>query len=196
MKADLPLRPERLSSRTIFEGEKLTLRVDRLQLGDREPADKEIIQHPGSAVMLPITEVGTVLLVKQWRHAAQAYTLELPSGTREGDEKPILTAARELREETGYRADDLIFIGELLPLSGYSEERAYAFLALDLHFDPLPQDRLEDICVAELRLDEFIEQCSDGTIEDALTIAVATRASSLLESLPEVERRGTAHQHD
>ena len=60
----LPLKTERLDSKTIFRGEKLTLRVDTLKMGDRPPATKEIIQHPGSSVMLPITDRGTVLLVK------------------------------------------------------------------------------------------------------------------------------------
>ena len=69
-----PLKAVRLASRTIFRGEKLTLRVDTLQMGDREATDKEIIAHPGSAVMIPITERGTVLLVKQWRAGARGVT--------------------------------------------------------------------------------------------------------------------------
>ena len=85
---NLPLKTERIDSKTIFRGEKLTLRVDTLKMGDRPPADKEIIQHPGSSVMIPITDRGTVLLVKQWRAAQGGYTLELPSGTRDGDEPP------------------------------------------------------------------------------------------------------------
>ena len=97
----LPLKTERLDSKTVFRGEKLALRVDTLKMGDRSPATKEIIQHPGSSVMLPITDRGTVLLVKQWRAAQGCYTLELPSGTRDGDEPPEVTADRELRRGNG-----------------------------------------------------------------------------------------------
>ena len=83
---NLPLKTELIDSKTIFSGEKLTLRLDTLKMGDRPPATKEIIAHPGSTVMIPITERGTVLLVKQWRPAQGSYTLELPSGTRDDDE--------------------------------------------------------------------------------------------------------------
>ena len=177
----LPLKTERLDSKTIFRGEKLTLRVDTLKMGDRPPATKEIIGHPGSAVMLPITERGTVLLVKQWRTAQGCYTLELPSGTRDGDEPPELTAARELREETGYSAKEFTPIGGFIPVSGYSEEYCHGFVANGLEIDPLPQDKLEDIMVFETTVDALRRMCMNGEIDDALTIAAVTRASAFLD---------------
>lgn len=177
----LPLKTERLHSETIFRGEKLTLRVDTLKMGDRPPATKEIIQHPGSSVMLPITERGTVLLVKQWRAAQGCYTLELPSGTRDGDEPPEVTADRELREETGYRASEFTPIGGFVPVSGYSEEYSHGYVATGLEFDPLPQDKLEDIMVVETTVDDLRRMCMNGDIDDALTIAAVTRASAFLD---------------
>ena len=176
-----PLKAVWLASRTIFRGEKLTLRVDTLQMGDREATDKEIIAHPGSAVMIPITHRGTVLLVKQWRPAQGGYTLELPSGTRDDDEDPEATAARELREETGYRASEFIAIGGFFPVSGYSEEYCHGFVATGLQVDPLPQDKLEDIMVVETTVDELRQMCMNGEIDDALTIAAVTRASAILD---------------
>ena len=178
---NLPLRTERIDSKTIFRGEKLTLRVDTLKMGDRPPADKEIIEHPGSSVMLPITDRGTVLLVKQWRAAQGCYTLELPSGTRDGDEPPEVTAARELREETGYRASEFTPIGGFFPVSGYSEEYSHGYVATGLELDPLPQDKLEDIMVVETTVDELRQMCMNGEIDDALTIAAVTRASAFLD---------------
>ena len=175
------MKTERLASRTIYRGEKLTLRVDTLKMGNRAPADKEIIEHPGSSVMLPVTQSGTVLMVKQWRAAQGCYTLELPSGTRDGDEPPEITAARELREETGYRASEFTPIGGFFPVSGYSEEYSHGFVATGLEFDPLPQDKLEDIMVVETTVDELRRMCVNGEIDDALTIAAVTRASAFLD---------------
>jgi ADP-ribose pyrophosphatase len=177
----LPLKADRLSSKTIFRGEKFALRIDLLKMGDREPTDKEIIVHPGSAVMIPITERGTILLVKQWRAAQGCFTLELPSGTRDGDEPPEKTAARELREETGHRASRLEPIGGFFPASGFSEEYCHGFVATDLEFDPLPQDKLEDIVVVETTVDDLRRMCMNGEIDDALTIAAVTRASAYLD---------------
>lgn len=176
-----PLKTVRLASKTIFRGEKLTLRVDTLQMGDRDATEKEIIAHPGSAVMIPITIRGTVLLVKQWRPAQGGYTLELPSGTRDGKENPETTAARELREETGYRASTLTAIGGFFPVSGYSEEYCHGFVATGLEVDPLPQDKLEDIMVVETTVDDLRRMCMNGEIDDALTIAAVTRASAFLD---------------
>ena len=178
---NLPLKTERIDSKTIFRGEKLTLRVDTLKMGDRPPANKEIIQHPGSSVMIPITDRGTVLLVKQWRAAQGGYTLELPSGTRDGDEPPEVTADRELREETGYRAANFTNIGGFFPVSGYSEEYSHGYVATDLEFDPLPQDKLEDIMVVETTVDDLRRMCMNGDIDDALTIAAVARAAAFLD---------------
>ena len=177
-----PLKAERIDSKVVFRGEKLTLRVDTLKMGDRPAATKEIIAHPGSAVMIPITERGTVLLVRQWRAAQGGYTLELPSGTRDGGEEPEVTASRELREETGYRAENFTSIGGFFAVSGYSEEYSHGYVATDLELDPLPQDKLEDIMVVETSVDDLRRMCMNGEIDDALTIAAVMRASAYLDN--------------
>ena len=182
-----PLKADVVASKIVHRGEKLTLRVDTLRIGDRSAADKEIVQHAGSTAMIPLTERGTVLLVHQWRAAIGKFTLELPSGTREDDEPPIETAARELREETGYRAETLKPLGGFHPLSGYSEEYSHVYLATGLTFDPLPQDKLEDILVVEIEVDDLRQKCMSGEIDDALTVAAVMRAAADLDDARRVD---------
>ena len=176
-----PLKSERISSETIFSGERLTLRIDTLKMGDRPVGKKEIIAHPGSAVIVPVTTRGSILVTKQWRPAQNDYSLELPSGTRDDDEPPEETAARELREETGYSASKFTPIGGFYPASGYSEEYAHVYIATGLKSDPLPQDKLEDIMVVEMTVGALLRLCIDGEVNDALTCAAATRASDFLD---------------
>ncbi len=165
-----PYSPQLRDSRVIYRGTKLTLRVDTLQLPDRAPGDIEIIEHPGSAMVIPFTDNDEIVMVRQWRPAIGQFTLELPSGTREQGETPIETAQRELREETGYRARHLEPLRELLVAPGYSQERCHIFVAKELEKSPLPQDKLESILALELKRSDVL-QISGRLIKDSLTIA-------------------------
>lgn len=171
-----PLKSNQMASRTIYRGEKLNLRIDTLKMGNRPPAEKEIVEHRGSALIIPITAHCTVLLIKQWRPVTDSYMIELPSGTIENNETPEETAHRELREETGYSAAKLEYIDGIWPLSGYSEEYCHIFLATELKEDPLPQDKLEDIYVIETSIINLPKMIRNSEINDALTIAALTRA--------------------
>ncbi len=160
-----------LNSRREYDGKILSLRVDTIQMGDREPVEREIVEHPGSIVVVPVTSRGAVLLVEQWRHPAQRVLLEAPAGTLDPGEDPTETVQRELREETGHRAARIRQIGEFWIAPGWCDEYMHAYLATGLTPDPLPQDTDEDLRVVETPLAEVPGLLQSGRIADSKSIA-------------------------
>lgn len=146
--------------------------MDDFRLGSRPVVEKEIVEHPGSVVMLPLTDDGQLVLIRQWRQAAGKVLLEAPSGTREPGEEPIVTAHRELREESGFRAGSMVPLGGSWVAPGYSNEFTYAFIARNLTPDPLPQDAGEDIHVTMVPVNDVPRLIRDGELQDQMTIAI------------------------
>ena len=175
-----PLTGKTVTSTRIHDGERISLRVDEFTLGDRPAVSKEIVEHPGSVVILPVTSDDHVILVRQWRQPAGQILLEAPSGTREPGEDPMVTAHRELREETGFAAESMSSLGGMWVAPGYSAEYTHAFLASDLHESPLPQDAGEDIHVQKLPLASIPEMIRNGDLQDQMTVATFYAASHLL----------------
>ena len=165
-----------LNSRREYDGKIVSLRVDTVQMGDREPVEREIVEHPGSIVVVPVTGRDSVLLVEQWRHPAKQVLLEAPAGTLDPGENPAETVQRELREETGYRAASIRKIGEFWIAPGWCDEYMHAYLATGLTPDPLPQDVDEDLHVVETPLDEVPGLLQNGRIADAKSIAALLMA--------------------
>ena len=177
-----PLTGHILSSKRVHEGRRISLRIDEFQLPGRPAVTKEIIEHPGSVVILPVTDHGTAVLIRQWRIAPGEVLIEAPSGTREPGEDPAATAARELREEAGLRAGSLAPLGGSWVAPGYSTEFTYAFLATNLTRDPLPQDDGEDIHTVEVPLGDIPRMIRDGELLDQMTIAVFYAAMHVFET--------------
>jgi ADP-ribose pyrophosphatase len=145
--------------------------VDRIRIGDRPATEREIVEHRGSVVIVPVTERDTVLLVRQWRHAIGKALLEAPAGTRDVEgESPEDTAMRELREETGHSARKLTPLQGFWVAPGWCNEYMYAYLATGLNLEPLPQDGDEDVHVAETPLGSVLELIRSGEIQDAKSI--------------------------
>ncbi len=176
-----PLTGHTISSTQVHDGQRISLRIDEFSLGDRPPVSKEIIDHPGSVVILPVTNDGHILLVKQWRQAAQKVLLEAPSGTREPGEDPLATAHRELREETGFSANSMMPLGGSWVAPGYSTEYTHAYLAQDLHENPLPQDAGEDIHTVTVPIEKISTMIREGELQDQMTIAIYHIASNAFE---------------
>lgn len=129
----------------------------------------EIVHHSGGSAILPLLPDGTVLLIRQFRPVAGRMVIEIPAGRLDAGEVPADCARRELEEETGYRAAQLIDLGSTLPSVGYTDERIHLFAALDLTKGTLAQEHHEFIEFLPIPLDEAIAMAGDGRIDDAKT---------------------------
>lgn len=169
-----------LNTHRIYEGKILSLRVDTLQVDHGPAVQREIVEHPGSIVVVPVTPQGTVLLVRQWRHPSRATLLEAPAGTRDAEDADSMeTAQRELREEIGHGAGRLTHLGGFWLAPGWCTEYMDAFVATDLSEDALPQDDDENVVLDERPLSEIPGLIRSGAIQDAKSIAALLMALNL-----------------
>lgn len=182
-------------SNIAWEGSSWRLRVDTLVTPDGTELDKGFIEHPGAVVLIPVQETATstssvqaispeIIMISQYRRAIDETILELPAGTREWDEDWLACAQRELREETGYRADKIVLIGEFWPSPGLSNELMRLCLATGLHADPLPGDVDEEIEVRPMPLDTLVDMAKNGQILDAKSIVGVLKAADYLAKQP------------
>ena len=153
----------------IFSGKLLRLVVDRLCLPDGSQITREVIHHPAAAAILPVLSNGRILLVKQYRHPVHAQLWEIPAGLIDPGETPLITAKRELREETGYEAEKWERRVSFFTSPGFTDEAITLFIAQDLAriTDPDPQEI--DKCRA-FTASELIDLIDNGTIRDGKTI--------------------------
>jgi ADP-ribose pyrophosphatase len=161
--------PEFLDSKTIFEGRVFDVTVDTVREGEQTYV-REVVHHPGSAVILPVFEDDTIALVKQYRHPAVKYVLELPAGTLNDQERPERGAARELEEELGVVAGSLEKLCEFFVSPGFLSEKMWLYLATDLRETQQRLDDDEAIEIVRLPIDRALQMITDGEIEDAKTI--------------------------
>jgi ADP-ribose pyrophosphatase len=161
--------PQILSSEETFRGRVFSVTVDTTREGDKTYR-REVVHHPGSAVIVPVFEDGTIALVRQYRHPAVRYLLEVPAGKLDQGEVPPEAAARELEEELGFVAGRLEKLAEFFVSPGFCEEKMWVYLATDL---TKTQQRLEDdevIEVVRLPFSQALSMITTGEIEDAKTI--------------------------
>ena len=160
-----------LSSRYIYRGHNIRLRVDEVALPSGRETTREVIEHDGAVVIVAIDEDDNVLLVRQFRHATGKDLLELPAGGIDPGEMPEVTARRELQEETGYIPGNLERLGGFYSAPGYASEYLWLFLATNLTPSRLVADDTEEIKLVKLPLGKAIELIRTGEIQDAKTIA-------------------------
>jgi ADP-ribose pyrophosphatase len=158
-------------SRRLFEGHLVNLRVDTIDVGEGRTVEREIVEHPGSIVAVPIDDQDRVLLVRQYRHPAGQQLLELPAGGLEPGEDPEAAARRELREEIGFSPGIIEHLGGFYTAPGFLTEFLHLFIARDLTPDPLEGDWDEDIEIVPTPLGEVRSLIEAGEIIDAKSIA-------------------------
>jgi len=164
-------KAEILKSEVIFEGKSFGVRRDELIEPTGVRTVREVVTHPGSVVVLPVRPDGKIVLVRQYRHATGQYLWELVAGRMEKGENPRKGAARELVEETGYRAKKFTVFLELFPTPGFLEERMYLLLAEGLSAGEAEPEEDEKLIVRAYSKKQLEEMIRSGKMRNAKSIA-------------------------
>jgi ADP-ribose pyrophosphatase len=154
----------------IYRGRHFSFVTEDLTLPNGRRTEMGMVRHPGSIGVVPLFDDGSVLMEHQYRHCVGDYLLEIPAGTLESGESPPDCARRELAEETGYTAAEIIPFGRTHILPAYSDEVIHLFLARRLAAVPARPDPDEIIRTRQYPLEQLLEMIAEGGISDALTI--------------------------
>lgn len=168
-----------LSSERIYDGAIIHVRRDRVLLPNGRTSVREVVEHPGGVGILAVDGDGMVLLVRQYRYAFSRTLLEIPAGKREPGEEPLVTARRELREETGVTADSWTPLGQLIASPGCYDETLYLYLAQGLHSGDTDPDEDEFLSVERMPMAELTRRCLADEITDAKTVCAVLKARAL-----------------
>lgn len=164
----------RIESRRVYTGRVISLDVDRVRFPDGSTGELEMVRHPGASAVVPFLNdpMGAdpqVLLIRQYRYAAEGYILEIPAGRLDHDESPEECARRELIEETGCSAARLEFLTTMYTTPGFTDEKIHLFIATGLTRGQSKLETDEFIQVEVTPLSRAIEMVEHGEIQDAKT---------------------------
>ena len=165
-----------LDSQRVYDGKILAVRVDRVRLPGGRTAQREIVEHSPSVVIVPVDHEKQILLVRQYRKAAERPLLEAPAGGLEPGESAEEGVLRELREEVGFTAGKLQRMAGFWMVPGFCTEYMHAYLATDLRESPLSPDEDEYIQVVPTHIREISGLIRSGGIEDGKSIAAILMA--------------------
>jgi len=160
-----------LSSKMIYTGPVFGLRRDEVIEPSGLRVTREVITHPGSVVVLPVLPDGGIVMIRQYRHATRQYLWELVAGRIDAGETPQKAAARELIEETGYRAKRFTLFLDVFPTPGFLEERMYLLLAANVTPGTAHPEEDEQITSRIFQKRELEQMIQGGKLRDAKSIA-------------------------
>lgn len=161
---------EILKSEQAFDGRVIRVFLDDVKLPDGRTARWERVAHPGAVGIVPLLESGEVLMVRQYRHAVRGVLLEIPAGKLDAGEPPLECAHRELEEEVGMKAGEMLKLAEFYNSPGYSDEYFHLYLARDLTDGEAEPEADEFLELSRIRLEEALGMVSTGEIRDAKSI--------------------------
>ena len=170
-----------LKSEVLHHGKVFNTKVNQIEYNSGNKAVREVAEHPGGAVVVPVNSNGKIIMVTQYRFPVDKILLELPAGKLGKGENPLYCASRELEEETGYKSENVKEIGSIYTTPGYSSEKLWIYLARDLK--PGNHNREEGeygMEVYELSLRQVEEKIVKGEIVDGKTICGIFLASKFL----------------
>jgi len=171
--------PVVLSSRSVHDGRIVKLSLEEVLLPNGNTVTLELIRHPGASAVVPVDASGNAILVRQYRHATGSWLLEVPAGTLDyPGESPEDCARREVEEETGYRAGRLVPLGWIWTTPGFTDEKIWLYLALDLTPTRANLEADEVLTVEAVPLDEAVARAVSGEIADAKSVCALIRAAA------------------
>ncbi|MBR6208362.1 MAG: NUDIX hydrolase [Oscillospiraceae bacterium] len=176
----MDLQEEKLREINRYQGIIVDLYVDQVRLPDGSESYREVVIHPGGACVLPVDEEGYAWVEHQFRYPMREVLLEAPAGKIEPGEDPALCAARELKEETGLIAGEMILLGEYYTSPGYSTELLRIYLARDLKAGRSRPDPGEFLQLERIPYDTLLAMAERGEIRDAKTAVAILQARPYL----------------
>jgi ADP-ribose pyrophosphatase len=177
----MKLEETKISSQEIFNGVAIHLFKDEILLPNGHTGIREIIRHPGAVCVLPLTDDGDVIFVNQFRYALNKVTLEVPAGKLEKGEDPKEAALRELSEETGLTAKNIVHIGDLYTTPALIDEVIHMYIATDLTQGEQHLDYDEFVNTLKIPLSKAVDMVMAGEIKDSKTQTIILKADKYFE---------------
>ena len=172
-----------VESESIYDGRVLHVYCDTVSLPDGNLSKREYAKHKGAVAVVPLTDEGEVICVRQYRYAHRKVLLEIPAGKLDTFEEDFISAAtRELREETGATCKKLQFIGDLISTPALIDEVIHMYLARGLDFGETDPDEDEFLDVVKIPLEELVRMVMNGEIKDSKTQTAILKTHFILES--------------
>jgi ADP-ribose pyrophosphatase len=171
-----------VTSKSVFHGRVLDVRVDRFALPNGRTVTLEVVRHPGGAACVAVDALRRVCLLRQFRHTFSSWLWELPAGRVDPGEGPLATAQRELREEAGLYGGEWTPLGTVIPTPGFCDEVIHLFLARATVPGRAQLEEDELLEVHWVGLEEAVERVLDGRITDAKTVVALLRAERVLRA--------------
>lgn len=163
------LSEEKLESQTVYEGKIFNVTRDTALLENGSKAVREVVHHSGGVCVIPVTDSGEILMVKQFRYPFAEVTLEIPAGKLEKNESHYDCGKRELLEETGNICTYYKYLGEIYPTPAYLTEKIHMYIAKGLEFSKQNLDDDEFLDVVSVPLEKAAHMVMTGEIKDAKT---------------------------
>lgn len=173
--------PGKISSRRVYDGRIISVDVDTVRFPDGSTGELEMVRHSGASAVVPVLSGGSnpeILLIRQYRYAADGFVFEIPAGRLDKGEAPEVCAARELREETGYSAEKFRQLTTIYTTPGFTDERIHLFVAEGLSPGEDARERDEFMELYPVSLSQAVEMIRSGEIVDGKT-AIALLLTSL-----------------
>ncbi|MBA3917743.1 MAG: ADP-ribose pyrophosphatase [Gemmatimonas sp.] len=170
---DTKVQTGKVGGTRVYTGRIISVDLDTVRFPDGSTGQLEMIRHPGASAVVPVLRADLpdpeILLIRQYRYAAEQYLYEVPAGRLDAGEAPEVCAARELREETGYRAERIVPLFTMYTTPGFTDERIHLFVATGLTAGDAEREADEFMELVPMPLSRALALIEEGAIQDAKT---------------------------